>query len=420
MGFGVIGAMLNNSSLVQTKELLEITMIRRSEIEKNGKNNRSIEGIEELAEDIRRAGIEQPLVVYQLDNGKYRLLTGERRITAVDLNISLGETEPDPYLPCVVKDLDEDYGLPLNDDLKERYAIQRTNRFNRNPTEADKMHDYLEWKEIVTALKKQGYDKITVGVDEKGEEIIQPLKGRTREIAGAVMETKVSSGQLAKFDKINNNAVPQLLEAIQAGRINIAVAFRVVDLEPVRQEAFLLQTQDLHNIEKQDLDFYLNSLKPATTETIEAGPEEEQIPGQDSILSHAEYLPSETLNENDFKTVSVKKEDLSGAVDTAEQTRTTIYHNSGEKPALRAMEEKHCTYASEKPETLFLPGKKTPNINETLENKKNELFSYKDVQHILKVKERELKELADGIDLYECMERRIVVAGLQLLLNTLK
>ena len=103
MGFGVIGAMLNSSSLVQTKELLEITMIRRSEIEKNGKNNRSIEGIEELAEDIRRAGIEQPLVVYQLDNGKYRLLTGERRITAVDLNISLGETEPDPYLPCVVK-----------------------------------------------------------------------------------------------------------------------------------------------------------------------------------------------------------------------------------------------------------------------------------------------------------------------------
>lgn len=207
------------------------------------------------------------------------------------------------------------------------------------------------------------------------------------------MGTKVSSGQLAKFDKINNNAVPQLLEAIQAGRIDIAVAFRVVDLEPVRQEAFLLQTQDLHNIEKQDLDFYLNSLKPATTETIEAGPEEEQIPGQDSILSHA---------------------------DTAEQTRTTIYHNSGEKPALRAMEEKRCTYASEKQETLFLPGKKTTNINETSENKKNELFSYKDVQHILKVKERELKELADGIDLYECMERRIVVAGLQLLLNTLK
>ena len=63
---------------------------------------------------------------------------------------------------------------------KERYAIQRTNRFNRNPTEADKMHDYLEWKEIVTALKKQGYDKITVGVDEKGEEIIQPLKRKDK------------------------------------------------------------------------------------------------------------------------------------------------------------------------------------------------------------------------------------------------
>lgn len=274
MGFGVVGAMLDKQTFACSG--LEITNIRRSEIEKNKKNERSIEGIEELAEDIRRCGLEQPLVVYQTDSGMYRLLTGERRLTAIDLNISLGEEESNPYIPCIVKDL-EDYDIPLDDDLKERYAIQRTNRFNRNPTDADKLHDYLEWKQIVTALKEQGYDKITIGVDENGEEIKQSLKGRTREIAGAAMGTKVSSGQLAKYDKIQNNGIPELLEAIQKGRVDVAVAFRVTELEPQNQKAFLLQTQDLEKITKQDFDFYVSRLQTEQTSNTEGAPAEQTV-----------------------------------------------------------------------------------------------------------------------------------------------
>ena len=61
---------------------------------------------------------------------------------------------------------------------------------------------------------------------------------------------------------------------------------------------------------------------------------------------------------------------------------------------MRAMEEKRCTYASEKQETLFLPGKKTTNINETSENKKKmNYFLIKTSNISWKVKERELKRV---------------------------
>lgn len=159
MGYGVVDDLLSSVSRLEQgmDNSIEITMIPRSQIEKNPRNDRSINGIDELAQDIKMCGLEQPLVVYQLEDGDYRLLTGERRITAIDLLIELGNL-PCPeecYLPCVIKDLEE-YDLPLNDELKEKYAIQRTNRFNRNPTDADIMKDYREWKEIITALKAEG------------------------------------------------------------------------------------------------------------------------------------------------------------------------------------------------------------------------------------------------------------------------
>ena len=56
--------------------------------------------LEGLAQSIRANGILQPLIVRALENGKYELVAGERRLRAARLT---GLTK----VPCVVSDISE-------------------------------------------------------------------------------------------------------------------------------------------------------------------------------------------------------------------------------------------------------------------------------------------------------------------------
>ena len=232
MGFGVATRLLNDESIKLAGKHLEVTYIARERIEKNPKNRVSIDGIEELALDIKRAGLEQPLVVYPKDDG-YMLLTGERRLTAIDSLIESGDWNGD--IPCVVKSLSE-YDLPLNDDLKEKYAILRTNAFNRVLTDADKMHQAEDYAAIIKELKFKGYKTLTVGEDEEGNPIEQDISGRTREVVAAM--TGMSTGQVGKVEYIGKHASEATREALDSGKINIAQAHEISQLEPEAQEQF--------------------------------------------------------------------------------------------------------------------------------------------------------------------------------------
>lgn len=317
MGYGVVDDLLSTVSRLEQgmDNSIEITMIPRSQIEKNPRNDRSINGIDELAQDIKMCGLEQPLVVYQLEDGDYRLLTGERRITAIDLLIELGNL-PCPeecYLPCVIKDLEE-YDLPLNDELKEKYAIQRTNRFNRNPTDADIMKDYREWKEIITALKAEGYEEFVVGKDEENKDIKQSLKGRTREIAQKSMAMHVSTGQLAKYDAVEKKAIPEVIEAIEQNRLTIAVAEKVSSLEPNAQLDFINSTENLEQISKQDYDTYAKNVeRKAVTEN--------PIPNYEKSDSEVCYKVRRCLSS---LTAEVEKETWSAALATVQRMERYI------------------------------------------------------------------------------------------------
>lgn len=232
MGFGVASKLLNKESIKLAGKHLEVTYISRDRIEKNPKNRVSIDGIEELALDIKRAGLEQPLVVYPKGDG-YMLLTGERRLTAIDSLIASGDWNGD--IPCVVKTLSE-YDLPLNDDLKERYAILRTNAFNRVLTDADKIHQAEDYAAIIKELKLKGYKTLTVGEDEEGHPIEQDISGRTREVVAAM--TGMSTGQVGKVEYIGKHASEATREALESGKINIAQAHEISQLEPEAQEQF--------------------------------------------------------------------------------------------------------------------------------------------------------------------------------------
>lgn len=81
----------------------EILMILQSDILPNPNQPRKrfdYEELEGLAQSIRANGILQPLLVRELENGKYELIAGERRLRAARL---VGHTK----VPCVVTDISD-------------------------------------------------------------------------------------------------------------------------------------------------------------------------------------------------------------------------------------------------------------------------------------------------------------------------
>lgn len=235
MAFNVVGALLSDVSQARTVSAMRITNIPRDQIHKNDKNGYKVGDVTDLAEDIKRSGLAQPLEVLPTDDG-YRLLTGERRLTAIDTLIASGDWTD--KIPCVLREL-EDYELPISDDAKEMYAIIRTNRFTRKMTDADIYFEALQWQSIITELRSQG-SKTLAGAGENGEDV--SIEGRTRDVTAELMD--ISGGQLAKINFIDKNGTETLKDAIHDGRISIASAHTLSAYPKEEQDAFLTEHPD--------------------------------------------------------------------------------------------------------------------------------------------------------------------------------
>ena len=81
----------------------QIILIPQEDIYPNPNQPRSrfdFDELEGLAQSIRANGILQPLIVRELENGKYELVAGERRLRAARL---IGMTK----VPCIISDISE-------------------------------------------------------------------------------------------------------------------------------------------------------------------------------------------------------------------------------------------------------------------------------------------------------------------------
>ena len=80
-----LGALIDDAEIVKVKQLGSISEINIDLIETNPYQPRSKfggEGLNELASSIKELGIIQPITVRQLDEGRFQLITGERRYRA--------------------------------------------------------------------------------------------------------------------------------------------------------------------------------------------------------------------------------------------------------------------------------------------------------------------------------------------------
>lgn len=246
--------LLNDASKGVIK--LNITNIERDKIKRNPKNNYNISEIDTLAESIKIYGIVNPLNVKKNSDGTYTLLGGERRITAIDKLIE-DTNVPDwneyTLIPCVVKDLDN-IDLPLSDEMKENFALITTNKESRKYTDADRIFELRMWKEIISELRNKGVDIID-NVQGKGS--IQIKGEKTLDILNKV--TGISRGQLQKFNKVEKDADPELLNAILHNDISIGVAEKATELLSPDEQKNLAHESKKKKINPTDVANYKNN-----------------------------------------------------------------------------------------------------------------------------------------------------------------
>lgn len=385
MKFGVVSDLLSDVSLEKKSGVQEIVWIPRGQIRKNKRNGYAIGDIDGLAADIKHGGLAQPLEVYQTKDGMYELLTGERRLTAIDQLIADGDWNAD--IPCLVREL-SDYKVNLSDEAKELYAIIRTNRFNRTKTDSDLLFEAMELKKIVEELRKNGEKELWFGEELSGG---IELSGRTREIVGKALD--ISNGQVAKIEAITKNGILEVLEAIREQRMSIAAAYLLSMIEKTEQEAFMA----LHTtgkIETSSVRNYIESIQNKKQK-------QSQIAGQSP--DHAEGM-SAPAAENEVQEET--KVMLEG--ETQEITEAEV-EVKPEKTKLK-QEEKTRENIESRKDTWPLILKGIPKFNVIA------------INDVLYSKEKELEEILalEGLPGRMVMEAQMVVAGLRLLKELLE
>ena len=168
-----VGALLGDTvSKLNTMQVREIPL---DQIEENPDNSYAQTGIDELAESIEVIGLQQPLVVVPVEDGRFRILAGHRRRSA--LKMLERKTAP-----CVVLDADLDPSL-------RTLILHWTNTLARGGAGLTAKNVYFAAKEIKEAL-----------LDLKQRGVLE-LPGKLRAYIADVL--KVSEAAIAREDSIN-------------------------------------------------------------------------------------------------------------------------------------------------------------------------------------------------------------------------
>lgn len=205
-----LGAALKNVSRVDTgKE--QITYLPISSLDSDPKNFYELRGIEELADNISVAGLQQPIRVRAGEApGRYTIVSGHRRLAAVK---ALAQEDPEKWtdVPCIIE---TDDASPALQQLRLIYANANT----RQLSSAEISDQASQVETLLYELKEEGYE----------------FPGRMRDhVAEAV---GVSRSKLARLKVIRDNLIPEFDESWRAGKISEGTAYRLAQASRERQK----------------------------------------------------------------------------------------------------------------------------------------------------------------------------------------
>lgn len=278
MGKSILGDFLNFDAKKAAfdNQIVNIhyTKIRRSN------RNRALRRIEELAEDIREDGLENNLLVREIEDEQYEveLIGGERRYSAILYNIEQGDMTYE-YIPCKKVRLS---------DLDARRRLILNNHENDPLTAAEKLEAVEELREIYRAKRAAG----------------EKVPGRIQELIANEMGIKKS--QVANYEKVLNHASEEVREKIRDESISIDAAAALVDLDEEEQNEFL---ETAETFSRKDVDAFKDTVMKQQHFN-----EEDELEVEDEYEEYIkyEYLPEEEADQ--VQEIELRKELLQRAV----------------------------------------------------------------------------------------------------------
>lgn len=239
---------------------MQVVMIDRKNIIINPDNRKiyRIGDVSRLKEDIKTNGIRQPLEVVELDGGNYKLIGGERRLTACEELAKEGDTRFEA-LPCVI--------LKLKQDDDEKIALITANATARELTDGERLAQYETLKEILTRRKSLG-----------------GLSGKVRDELCRILG--LSTGAAARLNAISENCGDDTKRELQAGEITLMGAYRraqeIIAARMAQQEAAKAPKPDKPVYEKP----VVFDCKPESSVTIPKQAPESHCPPQNIPAGH--------------------------------------------------------------------------------------------------------------------------------------
>ena len=252
---GDIVSYLNPETRAAVKSLTEkqydVTMIDAHKIYVNEKNFYGLRGVEEMANSMAVSDNIPPLVVAPAKNGRYKLISGERRLSAVLLRESRGEIEH-PKVPCFVREI-QPIG-PLSIEQSETFLMIIENA-HRDKTPLEKLHEIQAMEPIARTIYDDAYSKGDV-------------KGRFRTFFAENILNMTESA-LTRLKSLEH-LIPAAEEALEDGRIGLSLA---VELSKSSEEA---QQHYMELFEKGEVQGTLQELRPRENHTAKSNEEEKQ------------------------------------------------------------------------------------------------------------------------------------------------
>ena len=290
----------------------EIHMIDFHQLVPNAKNFYGIREIEQLAHSMALSGTVEPLMVVRRDDGKYDIISGERRFRAVSLRYERGElTSPD--VPCLVHEAFSGDGK-LTAEMRENIAIVCANSY-RQKTALEK----LEEINVLEPIARIYYgDAVADG----------SFSGAFRKYF-AEQFLGISSTSLQRLQSLRK-LCPEAREALQNGMISDTLASVLGNRSPKEQQDYLnrMASGEAHGTVKELVESYKETSDSAETE------------GQTEQLEQREQIEPESRDDTAQPADATKVEETSVAEDSAEWTLTADPDNPPAAPVQMAEPEK--------------------------------------------------------------------------------
>lgn len=191
------------------KDYQEIYLNPKEVKEAPENTRKTYEGIEALADSFLLVGQEQPTVLARV-NGEFLIVDGHRRNRANLLNLERGYTKFEK-VRYFFRDMSE---------TMYELALLSGNGYTQGLTDYEKTELAARLKKVLEKMRENG-------------EISQ--EGRIRDIVGNILGEKPTN--MARIEKINNSATPEIKEQFKEGNIGISKAYEAARLPEEEQKA---------------------------------------------------------------------------------------------------------------------------------------------------------------------------------------